>query len=87
MPKLVLITGASSGFGEACARKFASEGANLILAARRLAKLEELAAQLPADTEVVTTATGERLPELEYSMRVNWASGLFPKNAVPYSST
>lgn len=40
--KTVLITGASSGFGYAMAEKFASEGHNLILLARRLHKLKEL---------------------------------------------
>ena len=46
MNKTVLITGASSGIGEGCARKFASEGARLILNSRSADKLEALAESL-----------------------------------------
>ncbi|MEQ1723001.1 MAG: SDR family NAD(P)-dependent oxidoreductase [Pseudobdellovibrio sp.] len=41
--KVVLVTGASSGIGEATAKAFAAEGANLIITARRLDKLNEVA--------------------------------------------
>ncbi|MDR0744892.1 MAG: SDR family NAD(P)-dependent oxidoreductase [Mediterranea sp.] len=44
--KIVFITGASSGIGEACARKFASQGAGLILNARDMSKLVELKNEL-----------------------------------------
>jgi 3-hydroxy acid dehydrogenase/malonic semialdehyde reductase len=49
MSKIALITGASAGIGEACTKLFAQNGYNLILAARRVEKLKNLAAQLKAD--------------------------------------
>jgi 3-hydroxy acid dehydrogenase / malonic semialdehyde reductase len=52
MKKTVFITGASSGFGAACARQFAEEGANLVLAARREGRLKELKDELAGKAEV-----------------------------------
>lgn len=44
--KIVFITGASSGIGEGCARKFAAMGSNLILNARSTEKLQQLKSEL-----------------------------------------
>ncbi len=55
MKKTALITGATSGIGEACARKFAEGGYNLILTARRAEKLAEIKAQLEAEGTKVRT--------------------------------
>jgi serine 3-dehydrogenase len=44
--KRVLITGASAGIGEACARYFAERGAHLLLSARRLDRVQEVAESL-----------------------------------------
>lgn len=55
MKKIALITGATSGIGEACARKFAEGGYNLILTARRAEKLAEIKAQLEAEGTKVRT--------------------------------
>jgi len=44
--KVVVVTGASSGIGEATAREFGRAGANVVLAARRLDRLEALAREI-----------------------------------------
>jgi len=49
--KTVLITGASSGFGEACARRFAAAGDKVILTARRTERLDTLVSELGEHTE------------------------------------
>jgi NADP-dependent 3-hydroxy acid dehydrogenase YdfG len=55
--EVVLVTGASSGIGEACARAFAGQGARLLLAARRTDRLESAVADLreagAADVRIV----------------------------------
>jgi len=48
MAKTILITGATSGFGKACAEYFAAQGWQLILTGRRTERLEQLKAQLGA---------------------------------------
>jgi serine 3-dehydrogenase len=50
--KRVVITGASAGFGEACARAFASHGAHLELWARRLDRLQALKSELESKHNV-----------------------------------
>lgn len=54
MSKIILITGASAGFGKAIATKFAAGGWNLILTARRKEKLDELATTLETSYGIKT---------------------------------
>jgi 3-hydroxy acid dehydrogenase/malonic semialdehyde reductase len=60
--RCVLITGASSGIGKACAEAFAAQGCRLLLAARRKERLDELSAVLRErhGAEVLTEALDVR---------------------------
>ena len=57
MKKTALITGATSGIGEACARKFAEGGYNVIITGRRSERLEALKAELEETGAKVKTLT------------------------------
>jgi 3-hydroxy acid dehydrogenase/malonic semialdehyde reductase len=78
--KIVFITGASSGIGKACAKAFANEKSNLILAARRTEKLNELAEDLKnkSGIKVKTLELDVRNPrnvqELIASLDEEWKS-------------
>lgn len=72
--KRALITGASAGIGEACARAFASYGVELILLARREARLEELRKELEREHRIsvrpVTIDVRDRAAILELAERL-----------------
>ena len=61
MRKIVLITGATSGIGEACARKFAQGGYDVIITGRR--------AQLLANLKKELEAEGVRVLALAFDVR------------------
>ncbi|HKK92367.1 MAG TPA: SDR family NAD(P)-dependent oxidoreductase [Longimicrobiales bacterium] len=62
--RTVLVTGATAGIGEACARRFAEEGARVILLGRRVERLEALADELrdihDAETRIASLDVRDR---------------------------
>jgi|RhiMethySRZTD1v2_1073278.scaffolds.fasta_scaffold60270_4 NAD(P)-dependent dehydrogenase (short-subunit alcohol dehydrogenase family) len=71
---VALITGASSGIGEGVARRFASGGYRLVLVARRRERLDQLAKELSAKTDVevvVTDVTAKDAAERSVAAAMN----------------
>jgi 3-hydroxy acid dehydrogenase/malonic semialdehyde reductase len=58
--RTVFVTGASAGFGEAIARRFAADGARVIVSARRSDRIAELAKELGSDVLPLTIDVRDR---------------------------
>lgn len=61
--RTVLITGAASGIGAACARRFAAEGARLILVDRDASHLDGVRGELAREAQVIATVADVSTPE------------------------
>ncbi len=76
VPKIVLITGATGGFGNAFARRFAALGSKLILTGRDMGKLKDLAASLNTPCHLLQFDVRDR-PAVEAalaSLPADWAA-------------
>ncbi len=63
--QVIVVTGASSGFGEEIARRCAAAGAHVVLAARSTAKLQQLAAEPGMERAMVVPADVTRAEDIE----------------------
>ncbi len=74
--KIVLVTGASSGIGEATARRFSEVGARVVAAARREDRLKKLAGELRTDCHVLrlNVCNHVEVDEAIGSLPVEWQS-------------
>jgi meso-butanediol dehydrogenase/(S,S)-butanediol dehydrogenase/diacetyl reductase len=65
LSKVVIVTGAASGIGEATARRFSSEGAAVVLADRDNRALRRVSADLPPDRTLARVADVSKYPQVE----------------------
>lgn len=74
MKKIALITGASSGIGEATAKALSKEGFGIILCGRRKEALEQLQKELPTESYILTFDVRAKLEVFDsiYSLPANW---------------
>lgn len=67
--KVVIVTGAGSGIGEATAERFAAEGASVVLAGRTRDKLEQVASRLAPERTLTCVTDVARLEQVEALVR------------------
>ena len=79
--KRVLITGASAGIGEACARLFAEKGADLVLTARREDRITALASELAHEHDV--QAVAYKLDVTDRAAVFSFVAGLATERILP----
>jgi short-subunit dehydrogenase len=75
--KVVLITGASSGFGEDAARLFAKEGCKVVVTARRLDRLQSLAADIQNEGGEALAVPADVTQRAEIDVMVQTALDLY----------
>ena len=85
--KVALITGASAGIGQACARALAGEGARLVLTARRKERLEKLKKEVEAAGSKAVIVTGDAREEETAVKAVKAATDAFGRIDVLINST
>ncbi|WBT08911.1 SDR family oxidoreductase [Corynebacterium sp. SCR221107] len=66
--KVALVTGGSSGIGEATARALAADGWHVIVAARRLDRLEEIAQEIGGEARELDVTSQESVDKLAESL-------------------
>ncbi|MDH3269771.1 MAG: SDR family NAD(P)-dependent oxidoreductase [Gemmatimonadota bacterium] len=79
--KRVLITGASSGIGAACARHFAERGSDLLLSARRIDRLRDLTSELAKEHGI--DARAHQLDVTDRDAVFSYVDGLVEEHLFP----
>jgi NADP-dependent 3-hydroxy acid dehydrogenase YdfG len=85
--KIALITGASAGIGQACARALAGEGAGLVLTARRQERLEQLKKEVEAAGARAVIVTGDAREEETAIKTVKAATDAFGRIDILINNT